>query len=265
MKRIMALVLMAAMLLCAQAAQAADWPEGLGPEQPYANVPKVDLNEQLGYVMFYPNRNMPAENVCQTLYIYVPREDVTIGEGSLELRTARGGVLQRVEMTDAERVTLRAMQEAELDALHWGSGMCFEVQLLSSLAFGQDYFVHMAQGCIMAEGGVESPAVNNAEQWSFTLTGDYGVGELAYRRSLANGRWEPSVATPQAGDEIRFELLLGGDAATAMLYSRDGSVAFPETFVEASGSVTGTVTGDAPSWGVLFLDAEQNEVDHLDF
>ena len=84
MKKTMVLVLVLVML-CVGMAQAAEWTNGLSPSKPYPGVPEVDLNEIMGYMMFYPSVNMPKEYACQRLFIYLPREDVRAGKGTLYL------------------------------------------------------------------------------------------------------------------------------------------------------------------------------------
>ena len=81
MKKIIALILV--MLLCAAPAMAAEWLEGRSPEQPYIGAAAANLEEQIGYMMFYPNEEMQLQGGGRTLYVYLPREDVQAGEGSL--------------------------------------------------------------------------------------------------------------------------------------------------------------------------------------
>ena len=259
MKRTLTLFLF--FTLCLSTALAAEWPEGLGPGKPYSAVKEVNPEEELGYMMFYPSQDDPAAKLCRTLFIYLPREDVAPGDGTLQLCTRKDGAVLSIPMRDEALVLKRPLTETELTALRWGGGTCFEIQLPTSLQFGKDYYVKLAEGCIVTQGGLQSPAISKKNAWSFMLSGDYGIGGLAYRRPQVS---EP-VVTPQAGDEISFELLLGGNAASAALYSRDASVDFPVTSYQASGHVTGTVIGDSPTWGVLFFDEAGNPLDQLEF
>ena len=259
MKRIIALVWAAALLLCAGAAQAAGWREDLGPERPYTTMPQVDLTEEIGYMMFYPNQGMPATTVCQTLFIYLPREDVKAGEGMLQLNTAKDGPVLSIAMNDADAVRQRAMSEDELELWLWGSGSCFEIRLPRTLEFSKDYYITMAQGCIVTDDGLESPAIQDRSAWRITLGGDYGIGGLMYQDAPTG------QTTDQARGEISFRLELSGEAKSAVLYSRDASVDFPVTFFGESSHVTGVVTGDTPDWGVMFFDAEGMKLDQLEF
>ena len=47
MKRLLAMILVC--LFCATGALAAEWPEGLGPDQPLPGVRKLNLDEEMGY------------------------------------------------------------------------------------------------------------------------------------------------------------------------------------------------------------------------
>lgn len=246
MKRIVALVL--AMLLCVATAQAAQWPEGTSPSQPYTGVPEVNLNEQLGYMMFYPNASVPAEHSCQKLFIYLPREDVKATEGIFYLYEEQGTEVFRAPMNDTSVVTQRAATEAELDGLLWGSGTCFEIMLPRTLDLGGAYFANMERGGIVTLDGIESPAIGGKDAWTFAVEGDYGVSAMEY-----------------ADGKVSFELTLGGQASQAVCNGVDDSVFFAETMRSESGTVTGSVNSDAPHWYVLFLDAQGNPLNTVEF
>ena len=263
MKRAIALAL--AMLLLGGAVAAADWREGTSPAMPYDGVPEMDLSKQIGYMMFYPQADIPAQNMCQKLCIYLPREDATAGEGVVSLRSEEGKELYSTAMNDEEAVTRRDITEQELDGLMWGGGTCFEIALPKTLELGKTYYVTLDRGCIAAPNGVENPQMNSTDGWRFTLEGEYGVSAMAYRRALAGGRYDERVFSAQAGDEIRFDLVLGGDAVKAVLYGYGDSVDFLTTTYETSCEVTGEVAAPNPSWGVVFLDSEGNELKRIDF
>lgn len=255
MKRIIALCC-AALLLWTGAAQAAEWREGLTAAKPYPTLPQVDLAGELGYMMFYPNKGMSPDTFCETLYVYLPREDVMAGEGVLQLNTVEDGSVLRIAMNDKEVIRQRAMSEEELELWMWGSGSCFEIQLPQALDFGRSYYVTMSQGCIVTQDGISSPAMNDREAWRFDLAGEYGVGGLARHRLPTDG---------QDGIEISFHLELGGDAKSAVLYSRDASVDFPISYFSESSQVKGVAAGDSPAWGVMFFDAQGSKLDQLEF
>ena len=259
MKRIITLILL--LILCAGSALAAEWPEGLGPGKPYSTVKAVNLEKELGYLMFYPSQDDPVETMCRTLFIDLPREDVAPGDGTLQLCTRKDGVVLSIPMSDEALVHARPLSEAELTALRWGGGTRFEIHLPKSLAFGKDYYVTLAEGCIVTESGLRSPAISKKNAWSFTLSGDYGVSGLAYHKPGVSSH----AITAQAGDEIRFALVLGGDAASAAVYSRDASVDFHVASYHANDQVIGTVISDSPAWGVLFFDEAGNLIDQLEF
>ena len=64
---------------------------------------------------------------------------------------------------------------------------------------------------------------------------------------------ETYVVRPDAGDIVRFNLVLGGDAAMAIPYSENGSVEFDTVEYRQSTSVAGRVIKDKVQWGVVFL------------
>ena len=255
MKRI-AIMMLALMLACAGVAQAAEWTGELGPSRPYENEPEINLDETLGYMMFYPSDGLRAQGACQELYIYLPREDVTAGEATLYLLTEEDGEVWSTAMNNTEAVTCREITEEELDGLLWGGGTCFEIRLPKTLELGKNYFVNLERGCIVAENGVENVSIGGNDSWSFSLEGEYGVSGMDYRRKSDSGKVEEQQLIPQAGDEIHFDLVLGGNAAMAAIYQFGDSVEFVMTTFTESCEVTGTVTTDSPIWGVVFLDEQ---------
>ena len=263
MKRILVLVLVA-MMLCVGMAQAAEWTEGRSPSKPYVNQPEVNLDEMFGYLMFYPNKGMAAQNSCQKLFIYTPRGDVKVGEGTFYLISVEENAkIWETKMNDETAVTQRPITEAELAGLLWGSGTCFEVLLPKTLEVGNSYFVNMERACMVStDGKVDSPEVGGTDAWAFTVEGDWGVSGMEY---LPDAEDAESTAHPQVGDTIRFDLVLGGDAVRAVLYGYNDSVDFVLTMYEESCEVTGTVLAEKPSWGVMFLDAEGNELSREEF
>ena len=266
MKRLMVLVLVV-LMLCAGMAQAAEWREGLSPSQPYVGVRPVDLDEHMGYMMFYPSAKMQAENACQRLFIYLPREDVKVGNGTLYLCVeGESTPIWSTVMTNAEAVEQREITEEELTGLLWGGGTCFEILLPKSLEFGKNYFVNMTRDCIVTtDGKLDNPEVGGTEAWGFTLQGEYGVGGMEYRRPAPDGSYVDGIMKPQAGDEIRFDLVLGGNATMAVIYGYNDSVDFDVTSFDESGEVVGSVMTEYPMWGVMFLDAQGQEVDRVEF
>ena len=263
MKRIVA-CLVITLLLCAGIAQAAEWEEGLGPEMPYPNMPAVDLNEKMGYMMFFPQAGNGIENACDRLYIYLPREDVKAGDGTFYLLTEQGEVWSTA-MNDTDAITQRSIDDAELEGLMWGSGTCFEIELPKSLKLGEKYFVNMTHGCIVAENGVDNPQIGGTDAWTFTVESDFGVSEMEYRRPVFGGDYEEQILKPQAGDEIRFDLVLGGEAVVASIYDLNGSVDFLTTTFTESCEVIGDVVSEELAWGVVFLDGENNVVSRVEF
>lgn len=259
MKKMMALALVLVMLLgCAQAALAEEaW--SWSPNQPYAGQPPINLTEQLGYMMFYPNQAMPAQGLCDKLMIYLPREDVEAGEGQLTILTGDGTEVWQTPMNDGAVVQMRKITPDELAGLLWNGGVCFEIALPRTLTLGETYTVSMEEGCIVA-GRVTNAQIGGADMWGFDVAGDYGLSAIEYRR---NG--DGMVTDPQPGDEVRFELVLGGTAVAAALYSHGATVDFLTSYFTESGEVVGTVTGESPAWGVLFFDGEGSIINQADF
>lgn len=256
------------------------WREGMSPAKPYEGVPEVDLTERLGYMLFYPTDRNPAENACQELCLYLPREDVKAGEGKLYLGAeGEKGALWSTPMNDADAVVERPMTESEKQSLLWGSGTCFVIKLPKSLELGKTYFVNMERGCIWTEDGkIDNPEVGGTKTWRFTLGGDYGVSGMEYRRRVGDDaaeaaeeseesevEYETGILKPTAGDEIRFDLTLGGDAAMAMMYGYNESVNFTTVMYEESAEVVGEVLEDNPAWGVMFLDVNGDELTRVEF
>ncbi len=99
--------------------------------------------------------------------------------------------------------------------------------------------------------------------------------ELEALLALANGITPEPTATPEieyetrqrpeAGDEIHFELVIGGEAAEAVLYGYNGTVDFPLVTFHESGEVFGKVLKEDPAWGVMFLDDQGNELNRAEF
>ena len=140
MKKLVALILVC--MLCAATGYAAEWVEGRSASQPYAGVPEVKLDKTMGYIMLFPRTKMPAERFCDILEIYLPREDLALGEGSLTLFDENGEVA-KLSFADADSVEMRLLEESELEGLMWGGGMCIEVHLPMSLRFDTAYYVLM--------------------------------------------------------------------------------------------------------------------------
>lgn len=267
MKRLLAIILILMMLV--SSAYAAEWAPGLGPHKPYEGVPEIDLETQFGTMMFHPNSRMSVAGT-KTLFIYLPREDVNAGSGRLILRSSDNGEEFRTSFDDTTYVTLRPMTENEKVDLIWGSGVCFEITLPKSLRLGTTYSVDLDNNAIVTSK-IGNPAVNGQQSWNFTTIGDYGVGEMEYRRLNANGTYQEGILVPQAGDEIRFDIALGGDAVMAVIYAGQG-VSFEETNFSESREVIGVVTDDealmpgaGPIWTVIFLNANGEEIDFVAF
>ncbi len=282
MKKLMALILVC--VFCMATAYAAEWPEGLSPAQPYPGVPEANLDEMIGHMTLFPNanHNIPAQRYCDVLEMYFPREDIELGEGNLTLYDDEGEVCT-ISFSDPASVEVRPLEEIELDGLLWGSGCCVEIFLPFSLKFDTNYYVLMDEGCLIAGGGkVKSPRIVNEKAWiPQVVTEDYGISGLYYSAPAEKPEEgeepageaakdketsEPMAykVTPEVGDTITFDLVMGGDAKFAVMYSENGSAYFETLEYTESGTVTGTVTGEELDWGVVFLDEEGEVLDIVD-
>ena len=187
MKKLMALILACIMLL-GGAAMAAEWGEGLGPSKPYTKSSPVDLTETMGYVILYPTPKIPVATFCDVLEMYLPREDLIRGEGTMTIYEVVPGEEDRVhcivDFADAHSVGFRKLSERELQGLMWGGGMCVEIHLAKSLEFGDrqhSYYVIMEPGCFAANGGsVKSISITAHDAWTPIVSGEYGISGLYY-------------------------------------------------------------------------------------
>lgn len=265
MKKLIAMLMV--LLMITAVASADGWEEGLGPTKPYENLPEVDFSKQLGYIMFHPNSSMSVAG-ANTLFIYLPRDDVQVGSGKhLTLRSADQGEEFRVVMDDTTYVTQRPMYDVELMSLMWGGGTCIEIKLPVSLRVGATYYVDLEENSIVdVEQDIGSQAFRSGEQdgWYFTTFADFGVNALEYRRADGEDSYEGGILNPQAGDEVCFELILGGDAVSATVFAY-GDITFEEIHFTEGCEIIGTVTGSNPDWEVVFWDTEaipaQDEMD----
>ena len=279
-----AAVIMIVALMITTSAQAAQWPEGRSAAQPYAGTPPVNLDETMGYILLYPRPKMPAQGFCDRLQIYLPREDVVLARGALRLmKTNESGAAEEVasiDFSDAGSVLLRPMTEQEMESVIWGSGVCIEVFLPESLTLNETgYYVTMDEGCFTARNGaLSSLPIVNPEAWMPVVQGECGVSGLYYAEpdpdeateeaveGADNGKAnevpsEPVYKTrPEVGDRVCFDLVMGENAAYAVIYSENDSVFFDEIEYTQPQTVEGTVTKDEVNWGVVFLDADGNMV-----
>ena len=298
MKRLFAMILVC--LLCVTTtAFAAGWGEGLGPEKPMPGVPAIDLNEQMGYSYFFPKAGtagkagLEAEHFCDVLEIYLPREDIVLGEGHAHLYDSTDTEVADIDFANPDQVMLRTLHESELKNMKWGGGVCVEMYLPVSLKFDESYYVLMDLWCFSgANGKVSNYDLIAKDKWNPILKGDYGISGLYYSAAPApveaeegeefeeveeetfedmdeapapteepedEGPVEPKY-NPVTGDLIHFDLVIGGDVKTAVVFSENDSVLFEQTDFTKSGTVKGTVTKDALDWGVVFLDENEDVV-----
>ena len=245
------------------AALGAGWPEGCGPEKPYADLEAVDLERTIGYLMPWPREKLPARLFCDELRIYLPRSDAVLGEGWLWLieATEDGEALREsVKFGSGEQASIRPMDQGELELYLWGEGSCVEIKLAKSLEISREYDVLMEEGCLTAGGSAVNPPIEAPGLWRPALEGDYGVSGLHYQRpDEADAEWR----LPMAGDTVTFSLILGGDAKRAVFYSENDSVFLETLEYDAPGEVTGRVESDDVRLGVVFLNEAGDILDAL--
>ncbi len=276
MKKV-AFVVALVLLFCA-GGQAAVWPEGRSAAQPYSGTPPVDLEKTMGYILLCPGTALPARTFCDALEIYLPREDVELAEGRIRLMRrgdgGKGRELFSIDVADRDSVSIRRLTEEEQDSLMWGGGVCIRARLPKSLEFGvEDYYVAMDEGCFTASGGaLKSLTIAKPEAWSPVIRGDYGVSGLVYsdegaeseKTDRAPDRETTYKTQPGLKDRIDFELILGGRASRAVIYSSNDSVRFAEYEYAQSAHVTGEVIGEDLNWGVVFLDENEEILEAVD-
>ena len=286
MKKLVALILVC--LLCmATTAFAAEWAEGLSPAKPSNLKPAVDLKTTVGYWLPFPRSGLPAERYCDVLELYMPNPDVALGEGTATLWNADGEVAT-IDFANPDQVEMRDLEEEELQIMHWGCGVCIEMHLPVSLVFDETYYVTMDEGTITSNGGkTKSMQIPYTDQlpleeqyWTPSVTGDFGVGGLYYsaapaeptdetEEEAAEPAEEAEEATveyklkPAKGDVVNFDVILGGDAKTAVMYSENNSVYFETLEFTENSHVTGTVVEDDVHWGVVSVDEAGQPVDYL--
>lgn len=285
MKRLFALILVCVLCL-GSAALAAEWGEGLSPAKPYQGAREIDLTKQFGYWVFYPsqmqNGKMYAKRFCDVLEVYMPDPNVALGKGTATLWDADNQPVCVIDFSNPDQVQLRDMEEQELENLIWGSGVCLEMFLPISLAFDTEYYVTFEKGVLTTNGGkVECQFIPYDESkpvleqyWSPMLSDDFGIGSLYYCAAPEEAEEEETEEAEAAADEpkynpvkgdiLNFDVVLGGEAVVAVMYSENDSVYFETMEYDASGHVTGVITDDDVRWGVVFIDADNNVLLNMD-
>lgn len=270
MKKLLAICLV---LLLFTASASADWGEGLSPAKPYPSSAEADLTTSIGHMLFSPNARISAAGV-KMLFVFLPIDNVITASGELIYSSKDQGEEGHVLFDDAESVYIRPLTEGERESLMWGGGTCVEITLPVSLRLNASYSVEMTRNCIVnGETMIGNDLVgpNQKIKWDFDITSEYGVSEVEYFRVDENGEEVGGIVMPQPGDQVRFNLELGGDAVAAALYVYDNGVEdnngvdFEFNYFEESCQVTGEVTMEHPAWGVIFLDAEGNDIDFVAF
>ena len=109
MKRIIAILLVC--MLLGSAAFAAEWPAGRSPSQPYSGNPPVDLTKTMGYIILFPRTKLPARTFCDVLQVFLPREDVELGSGTVRLMQMVDGKAAEVCSTEISAPGMASIRE----------------------------------------------------------------------------------------------------------------------------------------------------------
>ena len=292
MKKLIAILMVCALLT--GTALAAGWTEGRSPSKPYLGQPEADFSKTIGYMMRYPNAKMPINTYCDTLKVFMPRDDVAVGIGKVSVFEAGSEEpLMVVDFEDGVSVELRPMTEEEMDGLLWGGGVVYDILLPYSLELGGEYYVTMDAGCLAsADWKMTNSAITDPEKWKFSVEGEFGINNLHYNAAEAEadeaeadeaedeaGETEAEAESdaeaaedaepelrirPEVGDTVTFDLVLDGDAASAVVYSENDAVLFDIPAFTESGTYTGVVNAEEVSWAILFLGEDGSVVEYID-
>lgn len=262
---LLTVLLMGAMM--AAGCRAEGWEEGRSAEKPYQGVPAAEFSENIGYMIMYPSRDTTVDASIMQLFVYLPREDVRAGEGTLYLCSEEEGMEMEIAFNDSRRVIERAMTEEELSGLLWGSGTCFEVRLARSLELNKSYFINMTADCIVAPSyGNGNLEIGGTETWRFDTKADYGISRIALM-DASGADEEPEWIAPEsakAGDALTFQLDLSGNAVAASVFCPEEILSLQDNYFEESCTITADIlaTG-AASLGVVFFDEKGEMLDHI--
>lgn len=266
MKKILAICLI---LMLAMSASAATWEEGLGPQKPYLGSPEVDFTKTIGYMMLLPMKEATVAPGTVTLSVYMPREDVEVGEGVLTLASTEDGKIAEIAVS-AANVSARPMTEAELDALLWGSGTAFEITLEKPLEPNRHYTAEMSEGCFYApDYEIGSPAIEGEGAWSFNTEIGSTVENVRFERMVEGEEAPVELAYEESicvGDQVTFTVTLGDDVASAALVCDAGVILSEESYFPASTEVTAFFpSAGEVKWGVVFMDETGTMLYSIDY
>lgn len=253
MKKILAICLML-MLLATAAAAETTWGEGLGPEKPYIGSPAVNLEENIGYMMMMPMNATAANPGITMLQIFMPREDVQPGEGTISLYSKTEGLIAEIE---AKELTIRPMTEEEKEALIWGSGVVVEIPI-EPLKVNDQYYVKMTEGCIVdMKKTVLSSVIEESDIWTFSTETPNYVESLTFVRTAEEKEETVEAEAVQAGDKAKVSVLLGEEGAAAAVFCEAGMIQPDVTYIAESGElIVSFPEAGETKWGVVFLNAE---------
>lgn len=187
------------------------------------------------------------------LTVYVEREDIAAGQGTLTVTGQDGSVLETVNMNDTNKVLIQPMDGEELLDQEWGYGMKAVVYLSAPLAQNAQYTASLSENALTSADGL---SVSEAASWSIE-TGSVGI----YLNALA------SDVTP--GHTVTAQILMDGTGAVyAEVENVDSSIlSFDQTGFDAS-AATGNVTfigSGETTFTVSFYGEDGSLIDSVDY
>lgn len=222
------------------------WENGLSAQKPYEDLPEVDLTEKLGYMMFYPTNGSVADVQTDALEIYLPRTDVSAGDGKINLLDKKSGeIVASFALSDSDHVAFEVVDAADLEWIGWETGTQILVTLDTSLFIDREYYVTLDEAAIVVkEYAVANPEMTTQRGWSFSTAADYGVESVTLEEDGSN-----TVRIKLGGSAVEaYPFLIGeGEISTDVeMLSENGSISIQQTDSEND------------QWGIAFADADGN-------
>ena len=267
MKKKIAAIFLALLMLGSLAQAEGDWAEGLSPQKPYSGSKEVDFNESIGFILLMPFNGSYANPGELKLTIALPRTDIALdGEGVISVYGKTEGLLEEIKL-DSDKVTFREMTEEEKEYLIWGCGTVIEIQTDVLMEANRVYYVNMTEGCIFSEAyGTKSDAVNNDYEWTFTTEVHNYVEEITYMRTVEGQERPKIVKDVQVGDEAKVSVVINDPGVSAAVFCDAGSIIPGQTFFGETGETTIKFpsNGDV-TWGIKFFNEYGKVIYSMDY
>jgi uncharacterized protein YpuA (DUF1002 family) len=188
------------------------------------------------------------------LTIYIQREAVAAGSGTLTVTAADGSVTDSIQLSDTEKVSIEAMTDEELQEQGWNTGVKAVIVLPTALDQYGDYQVSLSADAFLTADGASSEEIPSGS-WEIQ-TSEYGI----YLEKKASGI--------TAGSTVTGYILMDGTAAIyADIENADPSqVDFDVAEFETSGSFNATFyAAGKTTFQVVFYDADGAVLDTIDY